>query len=85
MNVEDFTLNTKDNFVEIDFQHAHQFKKKCIIKVVSHLRTNLRERVRERSSPKWSGCFDEFFSRISKCLKIHPSIFFSKTIFGDAE
>ena len=33
MNVEDFILNQKDNFVELDFQHAHQFQKKCIIKV----------------------------------------------------
>ena len=78
MNVEDFILNQKDNFVELDFQHAHQFQKKMYYKGFSHLRTNLRERVRERSSPKWSGCFDEFFSRISKCLKIHPSIFFFK-------
>ena len=62
MNVEDFTLNTKDNFVEIDFQHAHQFKKKCIIKVVSHLRTNLRERESAREvHPSGLAVLTNFF------------------------
>ena len=30
MNVEDFILNQKDNFVELDFQHAHQFQKNVL-------------------------------------------------------